>query len=482
METHRDVDDRPSPGAVAERSPSTGSRTTRTATAKAGRLLFGPVDVAALVYFRVVFGLVMLWEVAGFLRFGWVRQLFLDPIYLFTYPGFGWVRPWPEKWMHLHFYGMGLAAAMIAAGLYYRLASVLFFLGFSYVFLLDQCLYQNHFYLIVLLSGLMPLLPANRDFSADVRMLPWIRRRWVPAWTLGILRAQLGLVYFFGGVAKLNGDWLRGEPMRSWLAIHAGAPVVGPWLSERWVVLGFSYGGLLLDLLAAPMLLWGRTRAFAALVLLAFHLTNAALFEIGIFPWFMILATPIFFPSTSLRPLFGGRREPAPDELPDVPSRRSRRVMAALIGLYLGLQVLIPLRHHLYPGDVNWTEEGHRFSWHMKLRDKSGDIRFVVTDPGTGRSAVVNPADFLSPRQEAKMAIRPHMIRQFAHYLADFYGEAGVPGVEVRALAVASLNGRPPQKLVDDRVDLAAQPRAIGPAPWIVPLEGGPIPIGGGQR
>jgi hypothetical protein len=435
------------------------------------RLVFGPVDVAALVYFRIVFGLVMLWEVASFIRFGWISQLFLDPIYLFTYPGFDWVRPWPEKWMHLHFYGMGLLAAMIAAGLYYRVASILFFLGFCYVFLLDKCLYQNHFYLIVLISGLMPLLPANRGFSADAAMLPWIRGRWVPAWTLGILRAQLGLVYFFGGVAKINGDWLRGEPMRSWLAIHAERPVVGPWLTEGWVVQGFAYGGLLLDLFAAPMLLWRRTRAFAALVLLAFHLTNAALFEIGIFPWFMILATPIFFPSGMLRPLFGGHREPRPEGLPEPPSGRRKRLTAGVLGVYLGLQLLIPLRHFLYPGDVNWTEEGHSFSWHMKLRDKSGDIRFVVTDPGTGRSAVVDPGQFLSPRQQAKLAIRPHMIIQFAHYLAEFYREAGVPGVEVRALAVASLNGRPPQKLVDDQVDLASQPRTIGPAPWIVPLE-----------
>jgi len=33
---------------------------------------------------------------------------------------------------------------------------------------------------------------------------------------------------------------------------------------------------------------------------------------------------------------------------------------------------LVPLRHLLYPGYVSWNEQGHRFAWQMKLRDKEG--------------------------------------------------------------------------------------------------------------
>ena len=47
---------------------------------------------------------------------------------------------------------------------------------------------------------------------------------------------------------------------------------------------------------------------------------------------------------------------------PPVYSNLYRKVMVGFVGLYLALQILIPLRHWLYPGEVSWTEEGHRFS------------------------------------------------------------------------------------------------------------------------
>jgi vitamin K-dependent gamma-carboxylase len=35
--------------------------------------------------------------------------------------------------------------------------------------------------------------------------------------------------------------------------------------------------------------------------------------------------------------------------------------LAALVG-YVAVQLLVPLRHHLYVGDPNWTEAGHTFA------------------------------------------------------------------------------------------------------------------------
>ncbi len=64
----------------------------------------------------------------------------------------------------------------------------------------------------------------------------WRRRRRgldvsgrVGRWAYLLLRAQLGLVYFFAGFAKLNADWLlSAEPLRTWLPVHADAPLIGP--------------------------------------------------------------------------------------------------------------------------------------------------------------------------------------------------------------------------------------------------------------
>jgi hypothetical protein len=68
------------------------------------------------------------------------------------------------------------------------------------------------------------------------------------------------------------------------------------------------------------------------------------------------------------------------------------------------------------------------------------------------------------------------MIVEFAHHVAAEFTRANPERstdtpVEVRTEVIASLNGRPPQWLVDPTVNLAATPRALGPAPWIVPLD-----------
>jgi hypothetical protein len=154
-----------------------------------------------------------------------------------------------------------------------------------------------------------------------------------------------------------------------------------------------------------------------------------------------------------------------------------QRLTVAMLGLYLALQLLIPLRHWLYPGNVNWTEEGHRFSWHMKLRTKKGEAVFFVSNPAAGATWEINPRKYLKPRQATNMAVHPDMILQFAHYLADEFRKQGHEPVEVRAHVLVSLNGRKPQLLIDPTVDLATQPRTWRHVSWIIPLHE-PLRIG----
>jgi hypothetical protein len=444
--------------------------------------LFTPVDISFLVFFRLVFGAIMLWEVYRYFDHGWILRHYIEPQIYFSYYGFSWVKPWPGAWMYVHFLALGALAVCILVGFYYRIAATLFFLGFTYVFLLDQTKYLNHFYLIVLLSFLLIWVPAARAFSLDAWRKPKLRSATAPGWTLWLLRAQLGIAYFYGGVAKLNSDWLQGEPMRMWLAASMDFPVIGPFFREEWMVYGFVIGGLLLDLLVVPLLLWRRTRLYAFLATVLFHCLNALLFRIGIFPWFMLLATLIFFDPDLPRRIVGvfwkgaERRRPAAQhtDLAPVPTFAAApprdRIVAALIAAYLAVQLVVPLRHHLYPGDVNWTEEGHLFAWHMKLRDKSAEAVFFITDPASGKKWKVKPDRYLKARQRDKMATRPDLILQFSHFLAAEMRKAGYANVEVRAQVMASLNGRAPQLLVDPTVDLTKERRSLWPARWIVPL------------
>ena len=100
--------------------------------------LFAPVDIASLVYFRIAFGAIMLWEVWRYISYGRIARYWIDPTFHFTYYGFEWLRPRPGDGMYLHFLALGGLAILIMLGLWYRVSTLLFFLGFTYVFLLEK--------------------------------------------------------------------------------------------------------------------------------------------------------------------------------------------------------------------------------------------------------------------------------------------------------------------------------------------------------
>ena len=146
------------------------------------------------------------------------------------------------------------------------------------------------------------------------------------------------------------------------------------------------------------------------------------------------------------------------------PFSRPGMITLALVAIYAAIQLLMPLRHHVYAGNVAWTEEGHRYSWRMKLRSKSGDIWFLATNPVSIVTIEVDPHHYLTPRQVGKMASQPDMIVQFSRYLAgelenDVHGEVGI-----RAVTMVSLNDRAPQPLIDPNVDLTAVELSLAPA------------------
>jgi hypothetical protein len=256
---------------------------------------------------------------------------------------------------------------------------------------------------------------------------------------------------------------------------------------------------LLLDLLIVPLLLWRRTRPYAFLAAIVFNLLNAVIFQIGIFPWFMLGATLIFFPPDLMRRIVRGfvgafaSPDASPPESPQIKKTEStpgadapsstvqiaatcgalswkQKAVAGLLTAYLAVQIILPIRHYAYPGNVSWTEEGHNFSWHMKLRAKKADALFSLTHPASGQTWTIDPKLHLESRQLAKMATHPDMILQFSHYLARLKQDEGYENVEVRARVMASLNGRKPQLLIDPNADLAKERLSLLPARWILPL------------
>jgi vitamin K-dependent gamma-carboxylase len=146
------------------------------------------------------------------------------------------------------------------------------------------------------------------------------------------------------------------------------------------------------------------------------------------------------------------------------------RLTLALVALYVLVQLLVPFRHFLYPGNVDWTEEGYHFSWRMMLNEKPAVVQFLAEKP-SGEKFAVDPRAYLSPHQIQRMARDPEMLREFAAFLKRDLAKEGHPDLKIRVIALVSLNGRKPQLLVDPTIDLASQPRSWLHQPWIMPLQ-----------
>jgi hypothetical protein len=312
--------------------------------------------------------------------------------------------------------------------------------------------------LVSVLAAMMVVLPLGAAASVDARRDPARAADLVPAWTVWALRAQLGLVYFYGGVAKLNADWiLVAQPLRIWLAASGDVPLLGPLLEQAWVAYAFSWGGIAFDLGIVPLLLWRRTRVAAYGLVIVFHVLTSLLFPIGIFPWLMIALTPIFLAPDWPRRLLGARPSPVGTRVATV---RWERAVVTGLAAHLLLQAVIPLRAVVASDDIAWTERGFRFSWRVMAMEKAGMATFRLRDPATGATWMVDPRDELTPMQTTMMATQPDMIADYARHLAVGARQAGHPGVEVRADVWVALNGRPSRRFVDPDADLAESVRA----------------------
>ena len=443
-----------------------------------------PVSCASVAAFRVGFGIIVLVAIIRLFAHGWIDELYVEPSHHFTYPGFGWIRPLPGWGMHLLFAAIGVFSICIAVGYQYRLSVALFFLSFTYAELVDRTTYLNHHYLISLTALLMVFLPLNRMLSVDAWRNHSVSRDTVQSWVLWAIRAQVGVVYIFAGIAKLNPDWLlHAQPLRIWLYQHGELPVLGALLQELWVAYAVSWTGALFDLTIVGWLLWSRTRLWAYLALVVFHLMTWLLFpKLGIFPWLMITAATVFlrpdWPLLALRilgiqRLIGRFEADAAARTGDgsMPSYWARRGAFVALGIFVVAQLLLPLRHFAYPGNVRWTEEGYLFGWRVMLNEKIGLVHYRVRDPVTGKSWLVMPDDYLTPLQVERMSFQPDLILQTAHFIADDFAKQGYDDIEVRTEAFVSWNGMPNSRLIDPDVNLAEIEPGVAPKRWILPYE-----------
>lgn len=437
-------------------------------------ILYQPTDIASLAVFRMLFGALIMFETSRYIDLQTIVRYFNMQTFHFKFRYFEWVPALSASHIQLVFIAYGIAGLAILLGIFYHFAILTASLCISYIFLIDATNYLNHFYLIIIVSFTMLFLPAHKGWS----LYAWIRKSkaqsTVPSWAMWILRSQLTIVYVHAAIAKMNVDWINGMPLTLWLTDFTKETGRDLFLAWPISIYAFAYLGLIYDLLIAPMLLYKPTRALAYCLGLCFHLTNSYLFHIGIFPWFMLAISTIYFDSDWPRKLLNFLsndrfKTSATTSLPAHLSFIQKVGFAAMI-THLSFQTLFPLRGFLWGRYISWTEEGHNFSWHMKLRSKNGSILFTLKDPQTGRSELINPHRYLTKRQVSQMATSPFFIVQFSHYLRDLFTKPGEIPVEVYVETRARVNGRKAQRLVDPEVNFAQITMKDHGNEWIFPL------------
>lgn len=433
-------------------------------------------ESATLAFFRLAFGLLMLLSLVRFAAYGWIEKFYIDPQFHFTYYGFGWVRPF-GNYTYLLFAVCALAALCIAIGYKYRIAAVLFFLSFTYIECIDKTTYLNHYYFISVVGFVMVFLPANAYFSVDAYRNPRLAFQKIPRWNTDILKLLLAIVYIYAGIAKLNSDWLiEAMPLKIWLPNNSDLPILGPLLGQEWVIYAFAWIGTVYDLGIVFLLLNRKTRLFAFMLVVIFHLLTKILFPIGVFPYVMIVATLIFFDSSQHKKWLSAVAKPFRIPMSVFENAKQQyaasnpgsKIKMAFLAAFISFQLLFPFRYLCYPDELFWTEEGFRFSWRVMLMEKAGLAEFNVTDSKTGKKVHVHNADFLTAFQEKQMAFQPDFILEYAHFLHGHYQQLGFDNPQVRVESYVALNGRRSKLYIDPTIDLAQQRESFVHKTWIL--------------
>ncbi len=447
------------------------------------RYLNKTTKAAPLAVFRIFFGLMMLLSIIRFWSKGWIEQLYIQPKFYFTYYGFELVKPLGE-WTYVLFVICGLSALGVCLGWKYRISSIIFFLSFTYIELIDKTTYLNHYYFVSILSFLMLFLPAHVYYSIDAISNKKLQVTYISKWNIDSIKLLLAIVYIYAGLAKINSDWLiEAQPLGMWLRVKTAVPLLGNMFQYKWVHYFFSWFGMLYDVFIVFFLLNRKTRPVAYFFVIAFHILTRILFPIGMFPYVMIISTLVFFDASlhekiilalqkGISVLSRGKVVWDSNKSDGIYFQKTNKIVLIVIAVFFTIQLLLPWRYLMYPEELFWTEEGYRFSWRVMLIEKVGIATFSIVDPSTGKRFEIRNNDFLTSTQIKQMSTQPDFILQYAHMLKDHYIREGIAQPEVYVESYVTLNGRLSQAFIDPTINLVGEKESFAHKKWILPFHG----------
>ena len=425
--------------------------------------LFKSIDHVQITVWRILFGLVLVFECFGSNLVGWTHEVFVSPpLFTFNFIGLEWLQPLTGSGMYIYFIIMGLMGVAITVGWRYRLFMPLFTIGWAGLYFMHKTSYNNHHYLMLLLCLIMCITPAHVNLSVDAKQGRTKRRSTLPAifkWQFLVLFL---IVYTYASVAKWYPDWMDGTVSKLMFSTKTDMPVIGSMYKWEYTSLIVAWGGILYDLLVIPALLWKPSRKIAFIISIVFHIFNSITFQIGTFPYMMIGASVLFFPPETIRKVFRVRAKEDEVPFPTISATWQKRGTLIFV-VFMFLQTVLPLRHFAIPGNVFYTEEGHRLSWRMMLRIKYGTIGFQIKKDGNVIEHDVKKD--MTPFQFQHMATHPDNIWQYCQHLKGIYGD----DIEIYVNSWVSVNNRKHQQLIDPKYNMAkAEWHVFGHEEWIL--------------
>jgi hypothetical protein len=406
-------------------------------------------------------------ESVGAIFTGWVSKTLVEPKFTFSFIGFEALQPLPGNGMYIYYVIMGIFGLFIMLGYKYRWSMLAFTLLWSATYFMQKSSYNNHYYLLILLSAIMIFQPANRYYSLDVKQNPSIKSISMPRWCSLVFILQLFIVYTYASIAKMYPDWLDTTVADLLMQSKEHYYLVGSLFQEKWMHYFVAYGGLLFDGLIIPLLLFKPTRKWAFFVSIFFHLFNSIVFQVGIFPYLSLAFTLFFFEPKTIQRLFLKKKEYYDKGEIRIPQLKN--VALVIFGIYFIIQLALPIRHHFIEDNVLWTEEGHRMSWRMMLRSKNGYATYKIKNHTTGQTEIVKLDAYLTKKQIRHVSTKPDMIWQFTQFLKKEYAAKG-EDISVFVDCKISVNGSPLRSLVAPNVDIAnTEWEPYKHANWILP-------------
>lgn len=430
------------------------------------KFLFKQIDNIGLVLFRAVFGLLITIEALGAIAIGWVRRTLVEPPFTFNFIGFDFLQYLQGDLMYYYFALMGVFGIFVMLGYKYRFSMIAYALLWSGVYFMQKSSYNNHYYLMMLLCWIMAFLPANGCFSLDAKINPEKKSSSMPRWVLLVLILQVWIVYTYASVAKWYSGWFDASVPALFMSGKADYLLIGGFLQLDWVHWVMAYMGILFDLVIVPLLLWRRTRLLGFAISIFFHLFNSIVFQIGIFPYMSIAFALFFFSPETLHRFLPKKKLYAGNEI-IVP--KYKNILVVVFSVYFAFQIGLPLRHWVFKDDVLWTEEGHRLSWRMMLRSRSGTLNVYIADKKNGERELYDYSKILGYKQNAAVRSKPDLMWQLAQKIKETEAKNG-KDVAVYMESFVSINDGPFHPFTNPNVDLAAEEwHPFKHSDWILP-------------